>query len=96
MAIKSKDELGVLHAALANALLTRVKSEYCSSADLAVAAKFLKDNDVVAVVPKDGAKSETAELEAALSHRKRKHKATITQDDIDTALREVSFSGQLQ
>lgn len=94
MARKTKDELSTLHAAVAEALLKRVKHPECSSSDFAVAVKFLKDNDIVAVVPTDGKDSETAELEEALAKRKRRTK--VTQADIDDALKQLSHTEMLQ
>lgn len=89
MAIKTKDDLGILHSALADALLTRVESEDCSSADLAVAAKFLKDNDIIAKVGDDGG---VGKLEEALNKSKRP-RHSLTPADMEQALEQAQFNG---
>ncbi len=42
-------ELSTLHTAVANELLARIQSGEARPADLAVAVKFLKDNDITAL-----------------------------------------------
>jgi hypothetical protein len=61
--------LGELHVALANTLKDLVGVEAPSAAVLAVAAKFLKDNNVTCTPSSDNA---MGELEAAIARRKQK------------------------
>jgi ABC-type Zn uptake system ZnuABC Zn-binding protein ZnuA len=49
----SDDLLSSLHNAVAEALLAKVRSGEASAADLAAAAKFLKDNGITAVLAPD-------------------------------------------
>jgi len=49
---KSKEALSKLHDAVAEELLSRIEGGEATPADLSVAVKFLKDNDVSAAVAK--------------------------------------------
>ena len=50
---KATETLNLLHEAVANELLTRIRSGEAKPADLSVAVKFLKDNGIEAI-PTDG------------------------------------------
>ena len=47
------DLLSLLHAALAETLLQKVKSEEVTASELAVIAKFLKDNNITVNIDDD-------------------------------------------
>lgn len=49
---KAKDALAKLHDAVAEELLARIESGDATPADLSVAVKFLKDNDISAALDK--------------------------------------------
>jgi hypothetical protein len=49
---KAKEALAKLHDAVAEELLSRIESGEATPADLSVAVKFLKDNDVSAALDK--------------------------------------------
>ena len=50
---KATETLNLLHEAVANELLARIRSGEAKPADLSVAVKFLKDNSIEAI-PTDG------------------------------------------
>lgn len=50
---KASETLNLLHEAVANELLARIRSGEAKPADLSVAVKFLKDNGIEAI-PTDG------------------------------------------
>lgn len=54
----TEDALGSLHSALAMTLAERIASGLASAADLAVAAKFLKDNNITATAAQSEAMEE--------------------------------------
>jgi hypothetical protein len=49
---KAKESLAKLHDAVAEELLSRITSGDATPADLSVAVKFLKDNDITAALDK--------------------------------------------
>jgi hypothetical protein len=69
MSKATTDAMDALHGALAKELLNRAESGEASSADLAVAAKFLKDNNVTAVIEDNAA---LAALRDTLARRRAK------------------------
>jgi len=72
----TEDKLGALHDALATILTQKVQEEDTPAAILAVAAKFLKDNNITCSPAGDNA---LGELEAAL--REKRNRARITAQD---------------
>lgn len=69
----TEDDLGTLHNALARTLTELVGAEGTPAAILAVAAKFLKDNNVTCTPSTD---NELGELEAQLKARRERAKLT--------------------
>lgn len=74
--------LGELHEALAKALTDRVKSAAAPAADLAVAARFLKDN-AITVSPE--ASDALSELEKQLEAKRKRGRGLTEQDRADLA-----------
>lgn len=70
----TESALGELHDALAKTLTDLVGVETPSAAVLAVAAKFLKDNNITCAPSTDNA---LGELEAAIAKRKGKSKLSL-------------------
>lgn len=77
----SAEALGGLHSLLAKALADRVTSPKAPAADLAVAARFLKDNGITCTPAADNA---LGELEKQLE-AKRKRAKLSDQDKADIA-----------
>lgn len=69
----TEDKLGTLHDALAEVLTNAVKAEGTPAAVLAVAAKFLKDNNITCSPSGDNA---LGDLEAALRAKRERTKLT--------------------
>lgn len=78
----SEETLGKLHNALAKALTDRVNSADSAAADLAVAARFLKDNGITCSPEADNA---LGELEKALAAKRSRSKVITEQDRADIA-----------
>ena len=77
----SEEALGGLHSLLAKALADRVASPDAPAADLAVAARFLKDNGITCTPAADNA---LGELEKALAAKRSRARIT-DQDKADIA-----------
>jgi len=77
----SEKDLGDLHSALATALTARVSSAEAPAADLAVAARFLKDNGITCTPAADNA---LGELEKQLEAKRSRAKLSA-QDKADIA-----------
>ena len=90
--------LGELHQRLTEALIERIDdTEMCSAADLAVAANFLKANNITAIVTEDNS---IGELERKLEARRGRRKLAInvtefpspvpvTREEMDASLAEA-------
>lgn len=74
--------LGELHELIARNLAARIESGEATASDLAVAVKFLKDNNITCIPAGDNA---LGELEEKLKTRKSKRTA-LTQADVDAAM----------
>jgi len=72
----TEDKLGSLHDTLADVLSKAISAEGAPAAVMAVAAKFLKDNNITCTPAGDNA---LGELEAAL--REKRNRARITAQD---------------
>jgi hypothetical protein len=83
----SEGALGELHEVIARTLKDRIQSGEASASDLAVAVKFLKDNNISCMPTEDNA---IGELEQKLKDRKAKRVA-LTQADLDAALAQTEF-----
>ena len=73
MSAASEEALGELHSALATALSNAIKSNDCAASIMAVAAKFLKDNNITCTPGTDNA---LVALEEALSRRQNARKGS--------------------
>lgn len=83
----NENKLGVLHEAVASALLLKIESGEASASDLAVATKFLKDNNITCLPQEDNV---LGELEEKLKQRNAR-RTQITQADIDAAAAQMEF-----
>jgi len=72
----TEDKLGSLHDTLADVMSKAISAEGAPAAVMAVAAKFLKDNNITCTPAGDNA---LGELEAAL--REKRNRARITAQD---------------
>lgn len=86
----SKSKLETLHEELTTVLTDRIKSEACTAADLGVAAKFLKDNNIVVSEGKD---EDLIELERSMKAKRaeRRNKLKTELESLD-----LNSSGYLQ
>lgn len=83
----SESSLGSLHDAVAKMLLAKIESGEASAAELAVATKFLKDNNITCIPQDDNV---LGELEEKLKQRSQR-RTKVTQSDIDAAMQQMEF-----
>ena len=83
----NEGSMGVLHDLLARQLIAKIESGGASAAVLAVAAKFLKDNNITCMPTEDNA---IGELEEKLKQRRSK-RTSLTQADLEAAMAQTEF-----
>lgn len=83
----NEGSMGMLHDLLARQLIAKIESGEATASELAVAAKFLKDNNITCMPTEDNA---IGELEEKLKLRRSKRTA-LTQADLDAALAQTEF-----
>ena len=83
----NEGSMGMLHDLLARQLIAKIESGEATASELAVAATFLKDNNITCMPTEDNA---IGELEEKLKQRRSKRTA-LTQADLDAALAQTEF-----
>lgn len=83
----NENSMGMLHDLLARQLIAKIESGEATASELAVAAKFLKDNNITCMPTEDNA---IGELEEKLKQRKSK-RVMLTQADLDAAMSDTGF-----
>ena len=91
MSRATEDTLALLHNAVAQALIDKLKGESVSAADIQAAAKFLKDNNITAT---PGASKALDALKDELESSATSAIGTpASQADLDEALRSIEAMG---
>ena len=83
----NEGSMGMLHDLLARQLIAKIESGEASASELAVAAKFLKDNNITCLPTEDNA---IGELEEKLKQRRNK-RTSLTQADLEAAMAQTEF-----
>ena len=83
----NEGSMGKLHDLLALQLIAKIESAEASASELAVAAKFLKDNNITCMPTEDNA---IGELEEKLKQRRNK-RTSLTQADLEAAMAQTEF-----